>query len=63
MGHWINLDRRAKTPLPALRAARGCNWPQMRGERGTGRVAWLPRNAGAGGTDTGARLKGGAACR
>ena len=61
MGHWVNLDRRAKTPLPALVARKGCNWPRYREERRTGRGSGLRRNAGGDGAD-GTR-KGGAPWR
>ena len=58
MGHWINLDRGAKTPLPALPSRKGCNWPRSREERRTGRGSGLPRNGDGGGA--GGTLKGGA---
>ena len=51
MGHWVNLDRRAKTPLPALIARKGRNWPQSREERRSRRGSGLLRNAGGGGAD------------
>ncbi len=61
MGHWVNLDKRPKTPLPALRA----RWEGKRTangrKRGRGRGAWLPR--GAGDYGTGAWREGGAPCR
>lgn len=54
MGHWVNLDRRAKTPLPALRV----RWEGKRTangqKRGRGRGMCLRRDAGA-------RREGGAA--
>jgi len=57
MGHWINLDRGVRTPLPALCARRGCNWPRERMERGRGRGGALLRDAGRNGT--GGTRKGG----
>lgn len=59
MGHWMNLDKRPKTPLPALRA----RWEGKRTangrKRGRGRGTWLL--CGAGGCGADARLKGGKA--
>ena len=61
MGHWVNLDRRAKTPLPALRA----RWDGKRTangqKRGRGRGMCLRRDAG--GCGAGAWLEGGATWR
>ncbi len=59
MGHWINLDRRARTPLPALRARWEGKHTANGQKRARGRGAWLLRDAGRNGAD--AMRKGGAA--
>ncbi len=47
MGHWVNLDRRAKTPLHALRGRREGKRPANGQKRGRGRGMCLRRDAGA----------------
>ena len=59
MGHWINLDRGTRTPLPALRARWEGKRTANRRERGRGRGACLLRDAGRNGA--GATREGGAA--
>jgi len=58
MGHWVNLDRRAKTPLPALRVRREGKRTANGQKRGRGRGMCLRRDAGRDGA--GAWREGGA---
>ncbi len=61
MGHWVNLDRRAKTPIPALRV----RWEGKRTangrKRGRGRGMCLRRDTG--GCGAGERREGGVSWR